>query len=384
MNRILVVDDDEKRGNKIVTLLSEQHNISPTFIDFTDSIKGAKKFLKRTYYTLALIDMGLPELKGGNADPFGGVRLLESIYSEPAKKPAYIIGFTALIDNLEEKTKAYLGKGFDLVHAKTGDFSWLAKEHAKINHFIEVFERYERGNNDVSILTVHGIRTYGDWQEDLSEICGNNESTAAVKFYHYKNALISTRTFMNESKRDLIFSDFKDSLNMWLENNRSRRLICIAHSFGTFLLMKALNEIVDKSLLIELDLIILSGSILPQDYKFPLLELNKNISIVNECAIHDYALIMNECFTHNGGLGGVLGFNGFQSGSLKNRYHLGGHDCFFESDFINNYWIPMINDCSAIKDVNFGGKQQLKFKILLRISQVFRGVLNKLFSNAAR
>ncbi|MFS7195566.1 hypothetical protein AB6866_04365 [Rahnella inusitata] len=376
MNRVLIVDDDLQRLAKIIEILKKNHQLSEECIDSAISSKEAKRYLKSTYYSLALIDMGLPFLNGDDADPFGGVKLLEVINSDSSiKTPGFVIGFTALVESLEEKVKAYKGKGFDLVQATRSDYSWLENSRPLINHLLGVFDKYERGNNKIAIFTVHGIRTYGNWQERLTDIYKSDALFSSASYFNYKNTHISTRAFCSLTKREEIQKDFDSTFENWLSSNRSRRIICIAHSFGSYLLINSLKKIKEKSLIKELDLIILCGSVLPKNYDFGFLSENKQITVLNECAIHDYALVINEAFVPDSGLGGILGFNGIQSSSFNNRYHLGGHSCFFKNDFMLNNWLPILKDKANIKLINDGDKQRILFSLLIKLSQKIRSFL---------
>ena len=200
MNKIIIADDDKVRRTKIIQLLNQEHDIPIKWIDECDSINSAVQLLKSTYYSIALIDMGLPKLSGGEPDNFGGVAIVESIYKNKVKSPGFILGYTAIIDNLEQRTAAFKAKGFRLEQSTAGDYSWLNNAKAEIKHFLNVFSNYERGNYNISVLTVHGIRSYASWQEDIERIIINNSESQTQTFFHYKHTLISTYSFLKSKK----------------------------------------------------------------------------------------------------------------------------------------------------------------------------------------
>ena len=49
---------------------------------------------------------------------------------------------------------------------------------------------------------------------------------------------------------------FKKQLTIWLNENKTKRIVCFSHSFGTYILIKAFEAIEDKSILKNVDLII--------------------------------------------------------------------------------------------------------------------------------
>ena len=370
MNKIIIADDDKVRRTKIIQLLNQEHDIPIKWIDECDSINSAVQLLKSTYYSIALIDMGLPKLSGGEPDNFGGVAIVESIYKNKVKSPGFILGCTAIIDNLEQRTAAFKAKGFRLEQSTAGDYSWLNNAKAEIKHFLNVFSNYERGNYNISVLTVHGIRSYASWQEDIERIIINNSESQTQTFFHYKHTLISTYSFLKSKKRDEILDHFTLELQLWINNNRSNKIICVAHSFGTFLLMEGIKRLNDNRLTNILDLIILCGSVLPEDYKFDFLSNNRDVHILNECAIHDYPLLFNGAIVKNSGLAGILGFKIFNGQKIKNRYFNGGHSLFFDETHIMKYWVPVFNDKERVIDINEGAHQNKFFKIILRLSQL--------------
>nr|WDS96494.1 hypothetical protein VW1_00066 [Enterobacter sp.] len=92
--------------------------------------------------------------------------------------------------------------------------------------------------------------------------------------------------------------------------------------------MEGIKILNDDRLTNSLDLIILCGSVLPEDYKFDFLSNNRDVHILNERAIHDYPLLFNGSIVKNSGLAGILGFKIFNGQKIKNRYLNGGHSLF--------------------------------------------------------
>ncbi|VYU34910.1 alpha/beta hydrolase [Metakosakonia massiliensis] len=378
MNRYLIVDDDNTRGLKIKKLLISNHRIPEEFIDYAECVNEATAFLRRTFYTIIFVDVALPQLKRGEINPTAGLNIVQSIINNRLKRPGTIFAYTGIEDEIENhKQKYYKETGFELVYCPANDFSWLENRKAIIDYNAALFNGLENKNSDIVILTLHGIRTYGKWQDKLAEICKNSEGFSSVKNLPFKYTLISTLSFLMPSRRKLVVNDFKKVLSEYLENNRSRRIICIGHSFGSYVLMHALKELEDRSLLKELDLIVLCGSVLDRNFNFDFLDFNDNLVIINECAVHDFPLAINEAFVPDVGLAGVTGFNGFSGKNFFNRYHTGGHSCFFAGDFMEKHWLPILLNPEKMIHINDGDSQSYFYKLFALKFCVFIGMFKR-------
>lgn len=366
MNRLLIVDDDETRLKKVKDLLILNHNIPPEFIDCAECVNDAKTTLRRTFYTIVFIDVGLPQLKRGDVDPEGGFDILTAILAGRLKQPGIIFGYTSLEEGVSEKKERYESLGFDLLFAPTNDYSWLESIKAKISYQCSVFNNIGDKNLNVVVFTLHGIRTYGKWQERFAEICSNDQSLSGIESINYKHTSIPTLKFIFPESRKKIVEAFLQHFENHLRNNRSQRIICIAHSFGSYILMNALKKIKDQYLLQEIDLIILCGSVLDRNYDFDYLSFNKTFTLINECAVNDYALAINEAFVPEVGLAGVTGFDGFSGQRKLNRYHPGGHSSFFKDEFMKKNWLPLLTDTKKIPLINDGDSQGVMYKLILK------------------
>ncbi len=366
MNRLLIVDDDETRLKKVKELLILNHNIPPAFIDCAECVNDAKTTLRRTFYTIVFIDVGLPQLKRGDVDPEGGFDILTAILAGRLKQPGIIFGYTSLEDGVSEKKERYQSLGFDLLFAPTNDYSWLESIKAKISYQCSVFNNIGDKNSNIVVFTLHGIRTYGKWQERFAEICRNDQNLSSLEPINYKHTSISTLNFLFPQRRQKIVEEFLQHFENHLRNNRSQRIICIAHSFGTYILMNALKQVKDQFLLQELDLIILCGSVLDRNYDFDYLSFNRTFTLINECAVNDYPLAINEAVVPEVGLGGVMGFDGFSGQRKFNRFHSGGHSSFFADEFMEKNWLPLLTDTKKIPLINDGDSQGVLYKLILK------------------
>ncbi|MFS7250301.1 hypothetical protein AB6869_14790 [Rahnella rivi] len=380
MSRFLIVDDNITRGNKILDFLVQKHNILAEFIDFANCVKSAESLLRNTSYSLAFLDMSLPYNEDDVADPFSGINLLKKIQSKKLNKPIRIIGYTALDHNIKEKESEFEALGFKLYYAEEHDLSWIGNIQQQINYAVESAEKYKSSNLDIALVTIHGINTFGNWQELLSSEIRKKNKSCDFSHLPFKNALISFSTFLNRRKRDAVVELFKEQLVEWLKANRANRIIFFSHSFGTYILIHALEKINDPLLLKNISLIVLSASVLPRNHDFKGILKKTNATIINECAVNDNALLCSEMFVVGTGMGGKLGFNMLSSDRIKNRFYRGGHSSFFTREFIKEYWFPLLDTPLEVEEINNAPSLTLLNSAITYFAIFIGSIKNKLFN----
>ncbi|CAK2292228.1 hypothetical protein VCRA2117O143_160001 [Vibrio crassostreae] len=232
---------------------------------------------------------------------------------------------------------------------------------------------------DYAVVTVHGIRTFGSWQEFLFSEVKKDNNEKNIEHLGFKFVGIDFFTFLFPSLRKKIVSRLESELIDWLKNNKAKQIIFFSHSFGTYLTVKALENIKDSADLSCIKCIVLSGSVLDQDYDFSKLDHLKNITIVNDCAINDVPLLFSEAAVLGTGMAGLTGFRMLSSSKVTNRFFCGGHSMFFNRDgrFLKEYWLPIFKGEVVANDeeIKIGYIQEF-FTLLARISsqaKVFYG-----------
>jgi len=122
----------------------------------------------------------------------------------------------------------------------------------------------------------------------------------------------------------------------------------VAHSFGTYVVARYLRDAGD--LLIDIDAIILSGSIVRMDYDWDTpLESNRVGEVLNTISVEDEWVR----FMPEGGLplfgkdtlfgkGGCLGFTSKHPRLRQIQSSLLGHNNVFKFDVIRGQWIPFL------------------------------------------
>ena len=97
MLSILIIDDSDDKIRVLKNLFREIHSIRPEKVEIADSVLTALDKLASKRYDLVILDLYLPYEKGDEANPEGGMQLVEMIDSEEFNeiyKPFHIIGLS--------------------------------------------------------------------------------------------------------------------------------------------------------------------------------------------------------------------------------------------------------------------------------------------------
>ncbi|MDL1888649.1 hypothetical protein FBQ96_03525 [Nitrospirales bacterium NOB] len=195
------------------------------------------------------------------------------------------------------------------------------------------------------IITVHGIRTFGQWQERLAKLIRSAEPTARVCNYHY--GYFSIIAFMIPFLRWIVTRRFRHALIAEASNANWDRIDIVAHSFGTHLVAWAIHEMnVDTRPRIHT--VILAGSVLKPWFPWSDLIGKGVYRLVNDCGTKDGILILNQLFVLFSGMAGRIGFNGMTNEQFRNRFFAFGHSGYFvkkytlDDSFMKESWIPLL------------------------------------------
>lgn len=189
-------------------------------------------------------------------------------------------------------------------------------------------------NSDSVIVLIHGIRDYALWQSQV-----RNELRASgfvVELTNYGRFdifrfLIPVSFFRRGAARKI-----ERQLKIIVTNNPGKKISIIAHSFGTLMLARILED----DFALKLDRIILCGSILPHDFPFEQFQGRYRAPILNEVGTKDVWPAMAESVTWGYGSAGTFGF---RRPLVEDRWHNHvGHGDFLTSKFCQKYWVPFI------------------------------------------
>ena len=193
------------------------------------------------------------------------------------------------------------------------------------------------------VVTVHGIRTYGNWQRELDELLEAAEPGVTVLRYQY--GFFSSLAFLVPPLRWLVARRFR---NFWVEAVESMpegaRIDLVAHSFGTYLAAAALPYLPEGR---KIHTVIFAGSVLRPSFPwYKYLQARAVGRLVNECGWDDSVLVLCQCTALLMGMAGRIGFHGMVSDQFINRYYRFGHGGYFDQrrQLMREQWVPLLTD----------------------------------------
>ncbi|ESX20345.1 hypothetical protein X747_29055 [Mesorhizobium sp. LNJC384A00] len=206
------------------------------------------------------------------------------------------------------------------------------------------------------VVTVHGIRTFGQWQDRLRDLIHKRAPDVIVEPFRY--GYFSALAFAFPFFRWLAVLFFRARLRDLIRRHPDARFVFVAHSFGTHLTMHGLKGL-RKAETPRIDLIILAGSVLRPSFNWPrFMEKVPARQVVNDCGINDSVLILSQFVVLLTGMAGRVGFYGFTGGNVLNRFFVGGHGHYFASNrhdanhFMRTQWLSSIVDDARFEPVD--------------------------------
>src|SRR5688572_18797931 len=113
------------------------------------------------------------------------------------------------------------------------------------------------------VITVHGIRTFGHWQERLESLLRDAQPGITVKNFKYD--YFSSIAFMVPFLRWIVTRKFRRDLLHSVNEEKWDRIDLVAHSFGTHIVGWGLHGIhCDKRP--RINTVLLAGSVLRPDF----------------------------------------------------------------------------------------------------------------------
>jgi hypothetical protein len=196
------------------------------------------------------------------------------------------------------------------------------------------------------LITVHGIRTFGQWQDRLKKLVTAANPNVEVKEYGY--GYFSVVAFLIPVVRWLAVISFRRRLKLLLKTHPRAPVSIVAHSFGTHIVARALQSMKPGELP-EIPVVILAGSVLKSNFDWTrLLNSGKLKRVINDCGIDDNILLLSQMCVLLTGMAGRVGFYGFSDEQVMNRYFAGGHSHYFQpagadlDSFMRSRWVPIL------------------------------------------
>jgi hypothetical protein len=221
------------------------------------------------------------------------------------------------------------------------------------------------------VILVHGIRSFGQWQERFSTLL--EAANPEIKVICYKYGWFSILSFLIPLFRQVELNRFIKYLGDQLiaASETKSSISVVAHSFGTHLLGNALSQISRDARFADLaviDTVLLAGSVLPA--RFPWYEFlwprHFVRRVVNQCGSRDLWPLVAGFFVVEMGASGRYGFQG-PTGSgiaLLNYQYRIGHRGFFTQEHRAKFLLPFVD---GSPDSAMPSAPAWKFRLYARI-----------------
>lgn len=336
---VIVVDDNESRYDMLIAFLQQKQFYKLLSIDCCKTADQARIKTKIKIYDLMILDAVLPKKMGYDPSFSVGLELLNDLqngqlgHSAALRAPKRIIGITANSQDLHDFSEKFIEHTTVIIDANIGSSAWLDKISANIETMLAALNY----NKDKLLITIHGIRTFGQWQKKLQELLCTKTLTfdfSTIK-YGFFQLFIMYIPFL----RDMAIVEAKKTLIDLINNSQEKKIYIVAHSFGTYIAAKA---IISSQCIKNVEMVIFCGSVLQAKSGMWKKLIGKTKILLNDCAADDKVLMLCKAVIPLFGDSGRVGYYGDNNASHTNRFFLGGHSLYFKDDFIEEHWIPCL------------------------------------------
>lgn len=348
MINFLIVEDSSIKFEKIESLVNSK--IGNVVIKRVESVDLAIAQLKSVQYSFVIVDLNLPIMENDKPKVDGGIKLLKWIKknqrSGKCKVPSNIIGLT-------EYSNLIYQFASDLELCRVFAYEYSDIDEAWKNKFLECVEEYTLKLDQELVkvackrivYSVHGIETNGDWQNELAL----NLNLDSEEFTHisHKYNFFPVISFLLPPLRWFEVSRFKKELEFIARKHPDCTITLIGHSFGTYLIAGALENI-SQHTTPNFDRIILCGSVLKSSFNWDNIICRHKIkNILNDCSLNDAPLILSQMIALGLGMAGRVGFKRKYGQVIENRYFKGGHSEFFNKE-VFAHWEDFIKNGTVV------------------------------------
>ncbi len=185
------------------------------------------------------------------------------------------------------------------------------------------------------VISVHGIRTRGRWQKDITLPLSEAGFDHKPVDYGYFGLLQFLLPFARRSRVDA----FRDEYQRLGSRTASGTPSLIAHSLGTYIVTRAMTKYD-----LKFDRMILCGAIVPENYDWDAVVRRGSVSrVLNDCGQQDIWAQLARRAVSDAGQSGLTGFERTAGGKVVNRNHaeFGHSDYFYERNYLDA-WIPFL------------------------------------------
>jgi hypothetical protein len=226
----------------------------------------------------------------------------------------------------------------DLLQTKQRDNVTVFEQQGGLASLSQRDEQNSEAVRDV-LLLVHGIQTRAGWFDMVRHVMLAQVlcEVTPIKYDYFD----IVRFLLPIGTRGVPIRKIAEEIRRVKMKYPNARLSAIAHSFGTYALMHALDDPT-----FELSRVILCGSILPERPRLqPYFFSTERTCVVNDYGTRDIWPVLAKCFTWGFGATGTFGFG---TVGIRDRAFPFSHSEFFSVEFVRQYWVPFIRDGTIV------------------------------------
>ncbi|WP_345856070.1 hypothetical protein [Shewanella algae] len=365
--KVLLVDDDQSRCDVIRDLLLSNTEVDDQSLYVVHNALQAKDLMRNICFDFLILDVVLP-LRDSKPNAKNGLDLLNAIKKRPTiKKPGKILGITAKVDDVSSFRRQFDEHCEVLMEASNRSHSWKSKLVGAINFESVKKISLHTSEKPIVCLSVHGIRTRGAWQQDLQRLIESKVDN--VDFQNYKYGYFTIFSFFVPFLRNVQVNRFQKALLDLSKEKHGEEFYIFCHSFGTYIVVRAISNLIKANCNLNVSKIVLAGSVLKSSYDFTEILQKLDVTIINDCGSDDAVLLLSEVFVPNTGMAGRIGFFGVNNNRFSNRFFLGGHSHYFdlETKFMEKNWVPVFSGDGEIQFVDRREDNLLKSEIVEKV-----------------
>ena len=198
------------------------------------------------------------------------------------------------------------------------------------------------------VLTVHGIRTTGDWQRELTDVLTQHKYRHVPLGFGFFSALSLLMPWSRARKVEWFRRVYSDKFA-----TAERLPSVIAHSFGSYIVTKAMLKYDD----IRFDKMIVCGSIVSRTYPWSkvLVQRNQVNKVLNEAGGRDLWARLVEWVVSDAGSSGVSGFDDLADGRVVELIHeRHEHSDYFYRQNFEQRWVPFLRGSAVAATIPVG------------------------------
>jgi serine/threonine-protein kinase len=185
------------------------------------------------------------------------------------------------------------------------------------------------------VISLHGIRTSGVWQKQLSSALSSEGFVYAPLDYGFFRAIQLVLPFMREQKMKWFMEQCSTATKGYHDPPS-----IIAHSFGTYLVARSLEKYAE----LKFRHVILCGSIVQVAYPWTRIADSFQVTrVLNDYGGKDFWAKTAVYFVNDAGPSGAKGFQDCAGGRVINRHRpeFRHSDFFYQSNY-ERTWIPFL------------------------------------------